>query len=172
VQKETSRLRDILDDFLRYAGKLELDRQPTDLNELLEDLVDFFLPQAQAQRTKLRLRRTDGPLVAPVDPKLIKQAVLNLMLNALQAMPGGGELILGAARQDGQALIDVIDTGKGIPPDAVDKIFNAYYTSKKGGTGLGLAMAQRIVKEHGGQISVKSEMGKGSDFTLRLPLTA
>jgi signal transduction histidine kinase len=170
VQKETSRLRDILDDFLRYAGKLELDRQPTDLNELLEDLVDFFLPQAQAQRTKLRLRRADQPLVAPVDPKLIKQAVLNLMLNALQAMPTGGELILGAARQDGQALIDVIDTGKGIPADAVDKIFNAYYTSKKGGTGLGLAMAQRIVKEHGGQITVKSEQGKGSDFTLRLPL--
>jgi signal transduction histidine kinase len=81
-------------------------------------------------------------------------------------------LILGAAKQDGQALIDVIDTGKGIPADALDKIFNAYYTSKKGGTGLGLAMAQRIVREHGGQITVKSEQGKGSDFTLRLPLTA
>jgi len=171
VQKETSRLRDILDDFLRYAGKLELDRQPTNLNELLEDLVDFFHPQAQLQRVRLRVRpHENGPLTAPVDPKLIKQAVLNLMLNALQAMPAGGELILGAAREDGEARIDVIDTGKGIPADAVDKIFNAYYTSKKGGTGLGLAMAQRIVKEHGGQISVKSEPGKGSDFTLRLPL--
>src|SRR3954467_10427302 len=93
VQKETSRLRDILEDFLRYAGKLELDRQPTDLNELLEELVDFFLPQAQAQRAKARLRRAaDGPLVADVDAKLIKQAVLNLMINALQAMPDGGEL--------------------------------------------------------------------------------
>ena len=171
VQKETSRLRDILDDFLRYAGQLELDRQPTDLNELLEDLVDFFHPQAQLQRVRLRVRPHEGgPLTAPVDAKLIKQAVLNLMLNALQAMPAGGELILGAARQDGQALIDVVDTGKGIPADAVDKIFNAYYTSKKGGTGLGLAMTQRIVKEHGGDLTVKSELGKGTDFTLRLPL--
>jgi signal transduction histidine kinase len=171
VQKETSRLRDILDDFLRYAGKLELDRQPTNLNELLEDLVDFFHPQAQLQRVRLRVRpHAGGPLTAPVDPRLIKQAVLNLMLNALQAMPQGGELILGAAQQDGRALIDIVDTGKGIQPEAVDKIFNAYYTSKKGGTGLGLAMAQRIVKEHGGEISVKSELGKGSDFTLRLPL--
>jgi signal transduction histidine kinase len=171
VQKETSRLRDILDDFLRYAGQLELDRQPTDLNELLEDLVDFFLPQAQAHRAKLRLKRSEGPLVADVDPKLIKQALLNLMLNALQAMPEGGELILSAAREDGQALVDVIDTGKGIAPEALAKIFTAYYTSKKGGTGLGLAMTQRIVKEHGGQLTVTSEQGKGSDFSLRLPLS-
>jgi signal transduction histidine kinase len=170
VQKETSRLRDILDDFLRYAGQLELDRQPTDLNELLEDLVDFFLPQAQQQKAKVRLRRADGLLVAPVDPRLIKQAVLNLMINALQAMPEGGELILSASREDGAALIDIIDTGKGIPPEAIDKIFQAYYTSKKGGTGLGLAMTQRIVKEHGGQLTVKSEVGKGSNFQLRLPL--
>src|SRR3954453_5519346 len=170
VQKETSRLRDILDDFLRYAGQLELDRQPTDLNELLEELVDFFLPQAQQQKAKVRLRRSEGPLIAPVDPRLIKQAVLNLMLNALQAMPEGGELILSASKDDGVALIDIIDTGKGIPPEAIDKIFQAYYTSKKGGTGLGLAMTQRIIKEHGGQLSVTSEMGKGSDFQLRLPL--
>ncbi|MDB5318669.1 MAG: signal transduction histidine kinase [Phycisphaerales bacterium] len=170
VQKETSRLRDILDDFLRYAGQLELDRQPTDLNELLEDLVDFFLPQAQQQKAKVRLRRSDVPLIAPVDPRLIKQAVLNLMLNALQAMPEGGDLILSASKEDGVALIDIIDTGKGIPPEAIDKIFQAYYTSKKGGTGLGLAMTQRIVKEHGGNLTVKSEVGKGSDFQLRLPL--
>jgi signal transduction histidine kinase len=172
VQKETSRLRDILDDFLRYAGQLELDRQPTDLNELLEDLVDFFLPQAQQQKAKVRLRRSDAPLIAPVDPRLIKQAVLNLMLNALQAMPEGGDLILSASKEDGVALIDIIDTGKGIPPEAIDKIFQAYYTSKKGGTGLGLAMTQRIIKEHGGHLTVKSEVGKGSDFQLRLPLAS
>ena len=170
VYRETARLREILDDFLRYAGRIELDRKPTELNALLEELVDFFAPQAQFQRVQLRLKKHATPVVANVDPKLIKQAVLNLMLNALQAMPAGGDLILGAAKQDGQALIEVIDTGKGIPADAIDKIFNAYYTSKKGGTGLGLAMAQRIVKEHGGEIGVKSELGKGSDFTLRLPL--
>ena len=171
VQRETSRLRDILDDFLRYAGKLELDRHPTDLNDLLQDLYDFFTPQAQLQRVRLRLRNNpNGPISAEVDPKLIKQAVLNLMLNALQAMPEGGELILGASQDEDRACIDVIDTGKGIPPEAIGKIFQAYYSTKKGGTGLGLAMAQRIVHEHGGLIDVKSEPGKGTNFTLRLPI--
>jgi signal transduction histidine kinase len=86
-------------------------------------------------------------------------------------MPEGGELILAASKEDDRlALIDVIDTGKGIAPDALDKIFQAYYSTKKGGTGLGLAMAQRIVHEHGGRIEVRSEPDKGTDFTLRLPL--
>jgi signal transduction histidine kinase len=175
VQRETSRLRDILDDFLRYAGNLELDRKPVDLNELLEELVDFFTPQAQLNRVQVRLRPADEPVVARVDPKLIKQAVLNLMLNAVQAMgEAGGELILAASEGDApagaEAIIDVIDTGPGIAADALDKVFHAYYSTKRGGTGLGLAMTRRIVEEHGGRISVRSEVGKGSDFRLHLPL--
>src|SRR2546421_526814 len=86
VHRETSRLRDILDDFLRYAGKLELDRRPTDLNQLVEELVDFFTPQAQVNRVQARWRPAAEPVMANVDAKLIKQAVLNLMLNAVQAM--------------------------------------------------------------------------------------
>jgi len=173
VQRETSRLREILDDFLRYAGKIELDRKPADLNAMLEQLVDFFAPQAQLQRVQLRVKRAPDPVVAPVDEKLVKQAVLNLMLNAMQAMDGnGGELILAAGRSPGEATIDVIDTGPGIAPDALDKIFQAYYSTKKSGTGLGLAMSRRIADEHGGTITVRSEPGKGSDFTIHLPLKA
>jgi signal transduction histidine kinase len=171
VHRETSRLRDILDDFLRFAGKLEVDRKPTELNTLLDELVDFFTPQAQLQRVRLRLRRAPEDIVADVGAKLIKQAVLNLMINALQAMPaGGGELILSLTTDGRQANIDVIDTGTGIPPDAVEKIFQAYYSTKKGGTGLGLAMTHRIVSEHGGTIAVQSDVGKGSDFTISIPL--
>src|SRR5688500_4570251 len=81
VHRETSRLREILDDFLRYAGRIELDRHPTELNTLLEQLCDFFLPQAQLQRVQLRLRKADGPVVANVDARLIKQGVLNLLIN-------------------------------------------------------------------------------------------
>ncbi len=114
------------------------------------------------------LRRAE-PLLVNVDSRLIKQTILNLMINALQAMPGGGELILGAAPAGNEAVVDVIDTGRGIPADDLERIFHAYYSTKKGGTGLGLAMAQRIVQAHGGQLMVKSEPGKGSDFTLRLP---
>ena len=171
VQKETSRLREILDDFLRYAGRIELDRKPTELNELLEELVDFFLPQAQLSRVQLRLRKHPTPVVANVDPRLVKQAVLNLLINGLQAMrDAGGELILSLTVQGRNAVIDVIDTGTGIPSDQVDCIFTAYYTTKKGGTGIGLAMARRIADEHGGKIGVRSEIGKGSDFWISLPL--
>jgi len=170
VHREAGRLREILDDFLRYAGRIELDRKPVDLNRMLDELVDFFTPQAQAQRVQLRLKRHPTPVTADVDERLLKQAVLNLMINAVQAMSDGGELILTVAPRGRQVVIDVIDTGPGIPPDAADKIFQAYYTTKKGGTGIGLAMTKRIAEEHGGSIDVRSEVGKGSDFTIALPL--
>jgi signal transduction histidine kinase len=175
VQQETTRLRETLDDFLRYAGRLELDRRPVDMNRLLEELVDFFSPQAHLNRVQLRLKRPAEPVRADVDPKLIKQAILNLMLNGIQAMShnspnGGGDMILSVAATDGVATVDIIDTGPGIPPDQLDKIFGAYYSTKKGGTGLGLAMTKRIVDEHGGSLRVTSEPGKGSDFRMQLPL--
>jgi signal transduction histidine kinase len=170
VTREASRLRDTLDDFLRFAGKIELRKQSVDLNHLLEELVDFFAPQAQLSRVQLRFKPWTGPLMVEIDPRLIKQTILNLMLNALQAMPTGGELIISAAIAGDDAVVDVIDTGAGISADVVGKIFQAYYSTKKGGTGLGLAMAQRIVQEHGGSLSVSSEVGKGSDFRVKLPL--
>ena len=98
---------------------------------------------------------------------LSAQPITLAQLESLSVSFGDGHVV---RLHDGHAQIDIIDTGKGIPPEAIDKIFQAYYTSKKGGTGLGLAMAQRIAKEHGGQLTVKSEPGKGSNFTLRLPL--
>ena len=174
VQRETSRLRDTLDDFLRYAGRIELDRQPVELNAMLEELADFFAPQAQTQRVQLRLKTAPAPLTIMVDPRLIKQAILNLMLNGMQAMDGnsGGEMILALSSTPTHALIDVIDTGKGIPPDVQRKIFRAYFSMRTGGTGLGLAMSKRIVDEHGGALSITSEVGKGSDFTISLPRKA
>ena len=170
VLRETNRLRDILEDFLRYAGKLELDLRPVDLNTLLEEMVDFFSPQAQIHRVQIRLQPTPVPLIVRADAKILKQAILNLMLNAVQAMPDGGELILSDSQIEGKARLSVIDTGPGMSPDVLNRIFDAYYSTKKGGTGLGLAMARRIIHEHGGQLSVRSEVGKGSDFSITLPL--
>jgi signal transduction histidine kinase len=171
VKNETTRLREILDDFLRYAGRIELDRKPTELNGLVEELVDFFAPQAQVHRVQIRFKRSPKPIEAFIDAKLVKQCVLNLMINAVQAMPDGGELILSLTTNAlRQAVIDVIDTGGGIDSEKAKRIFDAYYTTKRGGTGLGLAMARRIATEHGGDLTVKSEVGKGSDFTLALPL--
>ena len=172
VSREAARLRDILDDFLRFAGKLELRKEKVDLNSILEELVDFFAPQAQLSHVQLRFNPRSSPVMVQVDPRLIKQTILNLLINALHAMPSGGDLILSAGTTANSAVVDVIDTGSGIPPEAIDKIFQAYYSTKKGGTGLGLAMSQRIVREHGGDLTVSSEPGKGSDFRLRLPLVA
>ncbi len=173
VQRETGRLRETLDDFLKYAGKMEVDPRPIDLHALLEELADFFAPQAQLNRVRVRVTPAAGgrSVVASVDPKLVQQAVLNLALNAVQAMgpKGGGELILSASASDGQARVDVIDTAGGIGADAVPHLFDAYYSTKKGGTGLGLAISRRIAREHGGDLTVTTELGKGSDFTLTLP---
>lgn len=171
VQKETGRLREILDDFMRFAGRIEVEKRPVDVHQMFEDLVDFFAPQAQLQKVQLRVRPPESPLVVQLDDRLIKQAVLNLMINALQAMPeAGGEIILSADRDGNRAKITVTDTGAGIPPDMLGKIFDVYYSTKKGGTGLGLAITKRVAEEHGGKVSAESEVGKGSAFTIELPM--
>ena len=171
VQREGSRLKEILDDFLRFAGKIELKPHPVELSSLLDELVDFMAPQAQLQHVQLRLKKGDAPVYAAADPRLLKQAILNLVLNGLQAMGDrGGELILCASYTDHECRIDVMDTGKGMSPETREKIFQAYFSLRKGGTGLGLAMAKRIVDEHGGRITVCSEEGKGSVFSVYLPL--
>jgi signal transduction histidine kinase len=170
VTRETARLRDILDDFMRFAGRIELEMAPVDVGEMLEELVDFFAPQAQLAKVQLRLDKPRESLVAKIDERHLKQTILNLMLNAVQAMTDGGELILSAKRDGEQAVIDVIDTGPGIPTEPVTRIFDAYYSTKPGGTGLGLAIAKRIVESHGGTITIQSQVGKGTDFTIRLPV--
>jgi signal transduction histidine kinase len=180
--RETQRLREILEDFLRFAGRLKLDLAPTDVRALLEELTDFFGPQAQASQVRLRLEPCPQPAVARADPSLLKQALLNLMINATQAIAqaradgqptGGDELILRIehARPLGQAeiRIHVIDTGPGIPPERLDAVFQPYFSTKKAGTGLGLPTARRIIEEHGGSISIHSEPGKGSDFIVTVP---
>lgn len=171
LQRETSRLRDILDAFLRYAGKLEIDAEPIDLHRVVDELVDFFQPQADLARVRIRVRPPPpSPVIVRADERLLKQTVLNLMLNAVQAMPDGGELMLSVGTEGGQGVLRVTDTGCGIPPEHQDRVFDAYFSTKRGGTGLGLAMARRIIREHNGSITLTSEPGKGTEFAIRLPL--
>jgi signal transduction histidine kinase len=226
LRRETDRLRGILQDFLQYAGQVRLERAPTDLAVLCQDLIDFLSPEADRLGISLRY---DGPvveqaganaaerLVAPVDQRLLKQALLNLLLNAMgalgpkpaaemqtdQAQPspreraiivrlrhekpqGKGVVRLGKARgarpagqapnrdwldEQGEcAAIHVIDTGPGMSSEVLARIFQPYYTTKAGGTGLGLPTSRRYIEEHGGTLSVSSQAGMGSDFVVRLPL--
>ncbi len=170
VQKEAGRLKTILDDFLRYAGRLELTRVRVDLRQVVSELVDFFAPQADAGGVVLRSSFGEVPVPCRVDEKLIKQALLNLMINAVQAMDAGGELLLKVGVQGERGFVEVIDTGPGIPPEEAGKVFQVYYSSKAQGTGLGLPTTRRILQEHGGSIRMDTEPGKGTRFIIALPL--
>ncbi len=171
VQHETERLRSILDDFLRYAGKHELQLQDCDLRSVVEELTNFYTPQAEASGVIMRTSPGDESVLCSIDTNLIKQALLNLMINAVDAMKDGGELIVNVSVAKSRGVIEVIDTGPGIRAEDLPHVFGVYFSTKSGGSGLGLPTTRRIVREHGGTISVDSELGKGSRFAISLPLS-
>lgn len=167
---EADHLERILQDFLQFVGKRELRLAETDLNKVVSDMADFYRPQAEAHQIDLRFSLTDGPLLCDIDATAIKQALLNLLINAQQAMPEGGQVYIQvSAHGDDMARLDVIDTGPGIPEDQREKVFEAYYSTKKGGSGLGLATTRQIIRAHGGQILLYSAPPQGSCFTILLP---
>ena len=170
VQKEADRLEQILDGFLRYIDKREPKLYAIDINTLLSDMVDFYSPQAQSNSITLRSVFCDEPLICKVDPDMLKQVLLNLFLNAQQAMPRGGELMVQTSSEGPDALIRISDTGVGIEPQRIERIFDAYYSTRPQGSGLGLSTAKKIVESHNGTISVTSKPGKGTSFTIKLPL--
>ena len=172
VRKETDRLEQILDSFLRYVARPELQPVNMDVNELIGDMVDFYAPQAQGHAITLRQQLCEEDLRCRVDADMFKQVILNLFINAQQAMAEGGELMVRTQKQQSRAVITVSDTGPGIAEDARLRIFDAYYSTRLDGTGLGLSTARKIMKAHQGSIDVQSEPGKGTSFTIELPLEA
>lgn len=170
VQKEAERLERILDDFLRFAGNTELQPVIADINELISDMVDFYMPQALSHSITMRFGPAQGRTLCKIDIVMFKQVLLNLFINAQQAMPSGGELLIRTYKKDDEAVIEIGDTGTGIEPERIEKIFDAYVSSKPSGSGLGLAIAKKIVGLHGGSIKVRSELGKGTLFSILLPI--
>ncbi len=181
LSREASRLKGILEDFLSFAGGVRLDRHPADINSIIEEMVDFYSPQAEASGVHLRSSLDPAAGKVHLDKTIFKQALLNLMINATQAMvearysdkPHGGatDLILRTQPSaDGSGVdVHVTDLGPGIDEAMLKEIFRPYFTTKRGGTGLGLPTTRRIIEEHGGTIMVHSEPGRGSDFILHLP---
>jgi len=172
VEKEADRLEHILNDFLRYVGKTELSQAEVDINSLLSDIIDFYLPQAHSHSVTIRQGFSDEAIVCKVDGDMLKQAILNLFINAQQAMLCGGDLMIRTERQGVNGVIQVSDTGSGIEAGKLANIFDSYYSSKAGGSGLGLATVKKIIEMHGGTIGVNSELGKGTLFTIKLPLVS
>jgi len=172
IQKETDRLEQILDGFMRYVDRTELHPVSVDVNELIGDMIDFYSPQANSRSVTIHQGLYVQPLTCKIDADMLKQVILNLFINAQQAMSGGGELIIRTDRQQNDAVIQISDTGEGIAPDRLPHIFDAYYSSRPQGSGLGLPTAKKIIEAHNGSIAVNSEPGKGTSFTIRLPLQA
>lgn len=169
--QEVNRLEEVLNNFLKYAGNYVLNLQEHNLNNLLDEVLEFFMSDLIKQKIRLLKYYDDSLPLMMLDNNLIKQAFLNIIKNAYEAMPQGGELILKTSRPESEiAQVEIIDTGEGIPPEIIDKIFNAYFSTKKTGTGLGLAITKRIIEEHNGSIEVISELHKGSCFIVKLPI--
>jgi signal transduction histidine kinase len=170
VQKETDRLEQILEGFLKYVRRPDLQLETVDLNELVGDMIDFYSPQACNHSLTVRQSLVNAPLVCRVDAGALKQVLLNLFINAQQAMDAGGELMIHTLRQGKSAVILVNDTGRGIAPERLATLFQPYQSSRSGGMGVGLATAKKIIEAHEGRIAVHSEPGKGTSFTISLPL--
>jgi signal transduction histidine kinase len=172
LRREIARLEEILDDFLRYAGIRRLDLGDVDLNRVIEETTAFFAPECARAGVDLAFYPDLRLPFLRLDERLLKQALLNLLLNAVQSMEGrpSPQLIVRTRLEGDTARIDVIDTGTGISEDHRERVWEVYFSLKKGGTGLGLPTARRIAEEHGGTLGFESEVGKGTTFTLRLPL--
>jgi two-component system, NtrC family, sensor histidine kinase HydH len=170
VRRETDRLQDIVEDFLRFAKVQDLKTVPTDLNAVVDDLRDFCEPQAVGQNVLIRTQYDPDLPPVPLDVDLFKQALWNLIRNAQHAMPEGGELILQTRREGDEAVLEVTDTGEGMTEEVASRVFDAFYSTKPGGSGLGLPTTRKVVEAHGGSIGLQSEPGQGTRFTVRLPL--
>jgi signal transduction histidine kinase len=138
---------------------------------LLDELLDFIEPETQQAQIEL-IRDFDRDLPAVCfDSGQMKQALLNIILNANQSMPAGGQLTVKAHKTNAHISIDISDTGEGIPPDRLGRLFDLFYSTKKDGTGLGLSIARRIASMHNGEIRVKSQENGGTTFSILLPIS-
>jgi signal transduction histidine kinase len=170
IGAEIRRLDEVVQGFLKFSRPEELALEPVDLGALIADVGDVVGPQAGAAGVKLSIDTpADLPRVS-ADSGLLRQALLNLALNAVQAMPQGGVLRFDSRRvPDRQVELAISDTGVGIPPEHLSRIFDLYFTTKDGGSGIGLSMVYRTIQLHDGHIEVQSTPGRGTTFTIRLP---
>ena len=170
IRQEVRALADLTDEYL-VAARLPRPRLEKDsLNELVTELVDFLRPVAERQGVSIAVSLDEGLPSLPFDRAMLRQAMRNLVRNAMEVLPNGGRVELSTRCAGHDALITVADNGPGIVPAAAGRLFEPFFTTKPGGTGLGLSIAEQIVCEHGGEISLASQPDTGARFVIRLPL--
>jgi PAS domain S-box-containing protein len=170
VNEEIDRLNRIVVDFLSTVRPVNLDIAPADMNALITSLIEFVSMELADAGITWKLSLDKKLDIFPFDERAMKQALLNLIKNSKEAMPGGGILTIKTLKKESEVLISIEDTGVGIAPDKVKNIFEPYYTTKQTGSGLGLILVFKVISEHKGEIAVKSKLGKGTGFLIKLPL--
>jgi len=170
LREELGRLNRILQSMLDRKEPLEVVRQRFDLREVIREIVVLLAPQARGQRVDLRVLLPDDPVWLRGYRDRIKQALLNIAINGLEAMPGGGRLELHLSACDTQLSLKIADTGSGIPDELLEAVEGIYFTPKSEGSGVGLYVARLVVESHGGEMTVQSRAGAGTTFMVTLPL--
>lgn len=174
VKRETLRLEDLLNEFLDFTRAHNLELHTADVNKELKDIIFFFRPQASAANVEIQeFYSSDLPTIC-IDKRSFNRAILNLLLNALQAIlskhDGQKGVILVRTRPCGtEVAIDLIDSGVGMNDETLQKIFEPFFSTKIGGTGLGLPTVRKVIEGHGGRIAIQSELRRGTQFTLTFP---
>ncbi|MFO8003225.1 ATP-binding protein [Thioalkalivibrio sp.] len=171
IDREVLRISSYLDEFVNYARFPPSHPQRSDANRIVREVMDMF--SQKAEEAGVRMQASLDPRLQPLllDERKVAQALINLCANAFDAMPRGGTLTLATREEDQCGLIEVSDTGAGISPEDLERIFKPFFTRKETGLGFGLAIVQRIAEDHGGSVSCVSQSGHGSTFTLRLPIS-
>jgi PAS domain S-box-containing protein len=170
LSEEIERLNGIVVDFLFAVRPIHLELSSVDLNAFLSEVFDFLQYELKENNIDADLKLEDRLPKLSLDPRLMKQVVLNLAKNAIHAMPQGGKITVITERENDTVKLSIQDSGEGISPENLQKIFEPYFTTKESGNGLGLTLAFKIVKEHQGEIQVQSKPGKGARFTIILPI--
>jgi len=169
IQSETQRLQEILDDFLRFVRIDELELEECDINDLLGEVGDFISSEARLKNIEV-IKFYDYNLPrCRADRRFLKQAFLNILKNAQQAIEHDGQIMIRTSRAGDTARIEITDTGPGMPAEVLQQIFKPYYSTKESGTGLGLPTTRRIIEKHGGSIDLQSDLGHGTSVIVLLP---
>jgi signal transduction histidine kinase len=171
MREEVFRIQRVIEDYLQFARLPKPQPRPVGLNELLDQKLAFINGEFDRAKVKLHTHFDPALKVINADAEQIWQATLNLIRNSLEAMSDGGDLTVGTWQEGGQARVRVSDTGRGMTAIQLQQVFTPFYTTKIRGTGLGLTLVQQIATEHGGHVECESTPGKGSTFTIVLPLT-
>ena len=170
IEQEIRRMERCLQTFLDFARPPKPERRRTELVSIIERTFELIEGRARKQQVRLQLLPAAEPMTVDVDPEQVHQLLVNLALNALDAMPAGGALTVELARRgDGHIEIRVLDTGPGISPQILPRLFEPFVSSKETGIGLGLVVSRRIAEEHGGDLSAYNRLEGGACFTVSLP---